>query len=125
MSELEAPQEEATQDQNATGPFSVPNGERWKSWFRMMFAVCVGILLIGDIFLYSLHRSLTARVENQERRIERLQGTVKDLLTARDNAEKIEKIEQQIEGIDGQIGDLTETLKAQNDTSEKTPLTAK
>lgn len=121
MSEPETPQETTTQDQSTAGPFSGANGERWRSWFRMMFAVCVGVLLIGDIFLYSLHRALTARVENQERRIERLQSVVDDLLSASENAEKIEKIEQQVDGINGQIGDLTEVLKAQNDGGEEPP----
>lgn len=115
------PEPEQNPEQDTTGLLSGAAGERWKSWFRFTFVGFLAMLLIGHIFLYSLHRALTARVENQERRIERLQGVVDDLLIASDSAEKIEKIEQQVNGIDGQLGDLTETLKAQASDTDGTP----
>jgi TolA-binding protein len=90
------------------------DAETFRSWLRVAFGMGLATLLVADIFQYSLHQALHARVENQERRIERLNKMVDDLLTTNQNAQKIEKIEQQVEGIDGQIHDLTESIKAQD-----------
>jgi len=105
---------------NTTGPLSVirGNGEALRAWLRVIAAMFLGVLLVGYISLYSLHQALQARVTNQERRIERLNNAIDDLLTSNQNAEKIEKIEQQVEGIDGQVQDLTEAIKAQNAKAE-------
>jgi hypothetical protein len=107
---------EATEPKAATGSLGILglDGEKFRSALRVAFGVILGMLLVGDIFQYSLHQALAARVENQERRIERLNKMVDDLLTTNQNAQKIEKIEQQVEGIDGQIHDLTEAIKAQD-----------
>lgn len=101
---------------NASGPLTVVglNGDGFRSWLRVAFGAALGALLVGDIFLYSHHQALRARVENQERRIERLNTMVDDLLITNENAQKIEKIEQQVESIDGQVQELTDAIKAQN-----------
>lgn len=74
----------------------------------------VGALLIGDVALYSMYKALRSRVEGQDHRVERLQQMVTDMLKANQNAEKIEKIETQVDAIEGQVTDLSTTLKAQS-----------
>lgn len=102
-----------------TGPLRTVGGEGTRGWVRVVLGMCVATLLLGDVFLYSHHQALQARVENQERRIERLDKVVSDLLLANENAEKIEKIEQQVDGIDGQVQELTKAIKAQNAKAEE------
>lgn len=101
---------------NTTGPLSLVagNGEGLRAWLRIMGAGILGVLLMGDIFLYTLHQALQARVESLERRNDRLTGVVDSLLTSNEDAEKIEKIEQQVDGIGGQVEDLTDAIKAQD-----------
>ena len=100
---------------STTGPLDTvdANGERFRSRLRAAFGVLLAVLLMGNILMYSLYKSLQARVQNQERRIERFYGVVDNLLLANGNAEKIEKIEQQVESIDGQMKELTDVIKAQ------------
>ena len=104
---------------NTTGPLAIvgPNGERLRNWLRIVMGM--GVLLVGDIFLYSHHQALQARVENQERRFIRLNKVVDDLLMTNTNAEKIEKIELQVDGIDGQVQELTDVIKAQDAIPEE------
>lgn len=106
----------APQPRTPTGSLAILglDGDRFRSLLRVVFGVLLGVLLAGDIFQYSIHEALSARVENQERRIERLNRMVDDLLTANENAQKIEKIEQQVDGIDDRIHDLTDAITAQN-----------
>jgi len=93
---------ESLRTTNAPGP---------RTRARVLVGICLAVFFLGDVFLYSHHRALQARVESHERRIERLDKAITDLLMANDNAEKIEKIEQQVVGIDGQMDDLTTFLK--------------
>jgi len=93
-------------------------GERFRSLLRITVVSVVGALLIGDIFMYSLYQSLRAQVENHDRKIERLNRALDDLKTSNANAEKIEKIKQQVEGIDGNVTEMTATLKAQDTRGE-------
>jgi len=111
----------APQPRAPTGSLAILgfDGERFRSLLRVVFGVILGVLLVGDIFQYSLHKTLSGRVENQERRIERLNRMVNDLLTANENAQKIEKIEQQVDGIDDRILDLTDAITAQNAAPEE------
>lgn len=106
----------APQPRTPTGSLAILglDGDRFRSLLRVVFGVLLGVLLAGDIFQYSIHEALSARVENQERRIERLNRMVDDLLTTNANAQRIEKIEQQVVGIDGQIHELTDAIKAQD-----------
>jgi len=110
----------APQPRTGTGSLAIlGNGDNFRSMLKVVFGVTLGVLLVGDIFLYSLHQALSARVENQERRIERINQIVDDLLISNANAEKIEKIEQQVNGIDGQVHELTDAIKAQDAKAEK------
>jgi hypothetical protein len=85
-----------------------------RNWLRIGGALLVTFLLISNIALYSLHKALTSRVEGQDHRIERLQQMVTDMLKANQNAEKIEKIETQVDSIGVQVTDLTTTIQAQD-----------
>ena len=107
--------------QNTTGPLRALGltGEGTHSWLRVVFGMILGALLVGNIFLYSLHQALHARVENQERRSDRLGKMVDDLLITNKNAEKIEKIEQQVDGISSQVQDLTDIIRAEPEKVEK------
>ncbi len=121
--------DEGTPDENepkTTGPLGIVQigDERIRGFLRIIFGICLGVLLVGDIALYTLYQTLSSQNESQERRIERFSKMVNDLLVANQNAEKIEKIEQQVNGIEDQITGLTDTLKAQDRESEKTPGTA-
>jgi len=110
---------EPVEEANSTGPIPVENKEPLRSFLRITFAVCLGVLLMGDVTLYFLHESLKAQVSSHEYRIERLNGMVSDLMMANDNAEKIEKIEQQVNGINGQVRELTAVIKAQDTKAEE------
>ena len=114
----ESPPEEETKP--TTGSMAVlgANGERLRSLLRLIFAGCLGACLIGDIWIYSLYQALRSQSDSQEHRIERLNKMVSDLMLANDSAKKIEKIEQQVNGIEGQVSDLTATIKAQDQKAE-------
>jgi len=88
-----------------------PARERIRSVLRAVFAVILGVLLVGDVALYSLHKALEARVESQDRRIERMNAMLTDLLASRDNAARIELIETQVDGIEKSMGDLQQLVK--------------
>lgn len=120
MSEDEAIPE-SVETWNNTGPLQgIGNGSaRFSMILRTTFAVVLTVLLVGNVALYSLHQTLNARVESQEHRIQRLNKMLTDMLTANQNAEKIEKIKQQVSGIEGQMDDLTTTIKAQNAVEAK------
>jgi len=90
-----------------------------RSWLRAIAAVFVGFLFVGEVALYSLHKALRSRVEAQDHRVERLQEMVADMIKANQNAEKIEKIETQVDSIGVQVTDLTTTIKAQNAEAEE------
>lgn len=93
-------------------------GERLRSLLRITTVGILGVLLIGDIFMYSLYQALRAQTENHDRKIERLNRALDDLRTSNANAEKIEKIKQQVDGIDGNVTEMTATLKAQDTRGE-------
>jgi hypothetical protein len=90
---------------------------------RMIFAVCLGGLMMGDVALYSLYQSVHSRVEAQDRRIERMNKLLTDLLASRDNAKKIEEIEQQVDGVVTAVEDLqhmvTDSRSSNEDDSSK------
>jgi len=101
---------------HTTGPISVleNKGERLRSILRIAFSACLGILLMGDVAFYSLHQAMKSQVDSQEHRIERLNSMISDLLMSNQNSEKIEKIEQQVNGIDGQVQAITDAIKRQD-----------
>jgi len=107
---------ESVETANTTGPLSAleNKGERLRSILRIAFSALLGVLMMGDVALYSLHQAMKSQVDSQEHRIERLNSMISDLLMTNRNAEKIEKIEQQVNGIDGQVQAITETIKAQD-----------
>lgn len=115
-----APDEETKPTTGSTAVLGA-NAERLRSALRLVFACCLGACLIGDVLLYSLYQALRSQSDSQEHRIERLNNMVSDLMMANDNAKKIEKIEQQVNGIEGQVSDLTATIKAQDEKAEATP----
>jgi hypothetical protein len=78
---------------------------------RTTFGALLGVLMMGQVALYSLHKAMESRVESHERRIERSSKLLTDLLSSRDNAAKIEEIEQQVVGIEGQIGELVDMVR--------------
>jgi hypothetical protein len=78
---------------------------------RTTFGALLGVLAMGQVALYSLHKAMESRVESHERRIERSSKLLTDLLSSRDNAAKIEEIEQQVVGIEGQIGELVDMVR--------------
>lgn len=92
---------------------------RGRGLLRAFVGVLIALLLVGDVALYSLYQALRSRVWSQEHRVERLHKLVTDMIKANQNAEKIEKIETQVDGIETQVSELTETIKeqdAQDDT---------
>ena len=90
--------------------------ERFRAALRITFAVVLAVLIMGHVALFSLHQALHSRVESQEHRLERLNQMLSDMLAANKNGEKIERIEQQVNGIESQMNDLTTTIKAQDAT---------
>jgi hypothetical protein len=78
---------------------------------RTTFGVLLGVLMMGQVGLYSLHKANESRVESHERRIERMNKLLTDLLASRDNAKKIEGIEQQVVGIESQIDQLADMVR--------------
>lgn len=114
----ETPEEEESRPTTGSLAALGANGERLRSVLRLVFACCLAACLIGDILLYSLYQALRSQSDSQEHRIERLNNMVGDLMMANENAQKIEKIEQQVNGIEGQVTDLTNTIKAQDEKAE-------
>ena len=96
-------------------------GERLRGILRSVFAVILGVLLMGDVALYSLYKSVEARVESQDRRMERMNSTLTDLLSSRDNAARIELIETQVDGIEASMGDLQQLVKDTRPPIEQPP----
>lgn len=95
-----------------------------RALLRVVFGVLLGALAMADVGMYSLHKAMESRVEAQDRRIERMDGALTDMLASHDNASKIETIEQQVDGIEGQIGELVEMVRdSQKPPSEDAPPT--
>jgi hypothetical protein len=88
---------------------SEENGNR--GLLRVVFGVLLGVLGMADVGMYSLHKAMESRVEAQDRRVERMDGILTDLLVSHDNASRIEEIEQQVVGIENQIGELVEMVR--------------
>jgi len=107
-------------DGNGTDNGNLPR-ERIRSVLRAVFAVTLCVLLVGDVILYSLHKALEARVESQDRRIERMNSLLTDLLSSRDNAARIELIETQVDGIEKSVGDLQQLVKDTRAPTEPPP----
>jgi len=82
-----------------------------RALLRVVFGVLLGVLGMADVGMYSLHKAMESRVEAQERRIERMDGMLTNMLASHDNASKIETIEQQVVGIENQIGELTDLVR--------------
>lgn len=103
-----------------TGAQEVLNEARARSGrtLRMIFAVCLGALMMGDVALFSLYKSVQSRVESQDRRIERMNKLLTDLLASRDNAMKIEEIEQQVEGVATAVEDLQHMVVESRSSTE-------
>jgi len=91
---------------------------RRRLWLRGVAFFAVFLLLVGDLVMYSAYQTLSSRVEGQDHRIERLQKMVTDVVKANRNAEKIEKIEGQVDNIETQMTDLTTTIKEQDAEAE-------
>jgi hypothetical protein len=121
MSEEDAPD---TVEPETSGEVDANNGgngwERLRHWLRMVYAVLLAVLLVGDIALYSLYQAEHSRVNSLDHRIERMDHMLMDLLAAQGNAEKIEKIEQQVTGMQGRMDDLATVLK-EEDAAEEPP----
>lgn len=79
-------------------------------WLWVIIAVTIGYLLVADIALYSMYRALQSRVEGQDHRLSRLQQMVLEMIKVNRNAEKIEKIETQVDAIGVQVSDMTTSL---------------
>jgi len=88
----------------------VPHMSR-ESFQRILWVatgVLLGVLLIGDVTLYSHHKELEARVENQERKIAQLDKMVEELLKGRDQAARVEEIMAELDALE-QTLDAMET----------------
>jgi len=125
-----APDEDAVpepQPRRATGPLSVlSNGAQGSGIvLRMVYAACLAGLLVAVVALYSMHQAVYSRVEAQDHRIERLNKMLGDVLSSNANAEKIEKIEQQVSGIGSSLDELNANLKAEAEQPEPEPPTRK
>ena len=110
---------EAQKTTELTENESEDGGERWRGWLRLAFAIILGILLVGDVGLYSLYQAEHSRVESMSRRLDRTEQMLMDLLASQDNREKLEAIEQKVVGLAGQIDDLKTHL--QNEVPPPTP----
>jgi hypothetical protein len=99
--------------QNNTGPFMVTEGprERVLSWFRIGIALILGVLLVGDIALYSLYQALRSQVEAHEHRIERQDKLITDMLSTNENAVKLEAITGKVDNIEIRVQELTTAVK--------------
>jgi uncharacterized protein HemX len=93
--------------------------ERGRFIFRVVLPVAFLAVLMADVALYSMVQALSSRVEAQDHRLERLQKMVTDMIGANQNAEKIEKIETQVDGIETQVNELTTTLKKEAADAEE------
>ena len=91
-----------------SGPHEISSAAResLRRRLRVTYALCLGILLAGDVVLYSLYKGVESQLESQERRVDRMGRLLADLLGSRDNAQKIEEIEQQVEGVAVAVEDL-------------------
>jgi hypothetical protein len=109
--------------QNNTGPLLVVDAarDRFTTLFRIVVALTLGGLLVGDIAIYSLYQAMRSQVEAHEHRIERLDKMVADMLTTNDNATKIESINTKVDSIDVQVQELTTTLKEDAAKVQDTP----
>lgn len=104
---------------NTTGPISVlleTPQNRVLSWFRVVVALVMGALLVGDVALYSLYQAMRSQVEAHEHRIERLDKMITDVLATNQNAIKLEAITTKVDAIDVQVQELTSTLKDDGET---------
>lgn len=95
-----------------TGPMGAVDlqEDRLRGWIRIFTFMAFCTLLVMNLFLFSLYQGHEAQMDNQNRRIERLNGNVQDLLKSNQNAEKIEKIKQTIDGIDSHVQELVTVL---------------
>ena len=100
-----------------TGPQPIL-GRKPSMWVWGGIGLVVSVLLAGDIALYSLYQTQLSRVDTMEHRVDRLSNMVTDLLKSSDNAEKIEKIGQKVNQIDGQMKEITDVIKAQDAKEE-------
>lgn len=98
---------------STTGPFHVTDERRGRviSWLRIVFATLLGALFVANVAMYSLYQALRSRVESQDHRIERLNSMITDVLSANENAAKVESISQKVDGIETQVKDLSKDIK--------------
>jgi cytochrome c-type biogenesis protein CcmH/NrfG len=104
------PIEPDTSEEIATNESS-ESTERGRSLLRMVFAGILGVLLVGDVAMYSLYKAMESRVESQDRRMDRMNKMLTDSLTSHDNAEKIAGLETQVEGLVSAVGDLKQMVE--------------
>lgn len=86
---------------------------RFRSLLRLIFAIMLFGLLLGEVVLYSFFKTVESRVESQDRRIERMQSVLTDFLASRDNAGKIQEIEQQVDRTAEAVGELSNLVQDQ------------
>lgn len=122
MSQEGTPEPVETQETTETTELSeneTENGyERWGGWLRFTFAVILGVLLVGDVGLYSLYQAEHSRVESMSRRLDRTEQMLMDLLASQDNRKKLEAIEQKVIGLEEQFDGLMIHLKKETKSSE-------
>jgi len=90
---------------------------------RWFWIVTVVTIISADIFLYSLHKADSSRIEYIDHRIGRLETMLTDTIHARENSKKIVSIETQLEDIEEDLLNAVMILK-QEEAERKASLSA-
>lgn len=104
MASPEVPHEVSEDNTNVGG---IPvNRAHLHSWVRIFLIVAVLTLFVSDIVMYSLLQASQAQLDNLDRKVHRLDQLVLESLTATQDPERLEKIQQRISGIESSVADL-------------------
>lgn len=84
-------------------------GNVWhvRPWVVLMFSLLLGT----NVVWFSFYKTVESDIVAQEQRITRLQKLVSQLISANENAVKIQRIEHQVDVIDNRLSDLSNTLQ--------------
>lgn len=106
-----------------TGPFHISHIRRGRvfSWVRAVFAGLLAVSLVTHLVTYSLYQTVHSKVDQQERRLERLDKMVTDLLVVPENTAKLEAIGTKLNGIEGQVQEMTSVLKESDAKAPASP----
>lgn len=79
--------------------------------FQIGAIFAITLLGIGFLFLYSEYQTLLARVEGQDRRLERYNRFLADVVSSQSAAGRLEDIDQKVSKIEENIDELTSAIE--------------